>query len=150
MPALAIASLVLGGIGTGMSVFGGLKAGKAAKQEEAHRASLEKLRAKRERVQQIRQARIQRAEILQQGENAGAGESSSVATGAAGTFAQAFSNISYINQQESIGRGITAARTDQIAGQGLATLGKGMQDVGGMIFANQKNIQDVFGGETPT
>lgn len=139
-----IAAISLAVAGTATATYGGIKQGQAAKEEERQRANLEKLRAKRERVQQIRQARIQRAEILQAGANSGAGESSSVQTGAAGTYAQAFSNISYINSQEAIGRGISEARQDQINAQGLQTLGKGMQDLGGIIFANAQDINDIF------
>lgn len=144
MPFLATAAAIAAIAGTAVSVVGAIKQGQAAKQEEEARANLEKIRAKRERVQQIRQARIQRAEILQQGANAGVGESSSVATGAAGVYGQAFSNISYINQQTSIGQSITNARQSQLDAQGVSVLGQGFADIGGTIFANRKNIQDVF------
>ncbi len=132
------------GMGPGFQVLGQVEAGKARKNEENLRASLEKIRAKRERVQQIRQARIQRAEILQQGANSGASESSSVQTGAAGTYAQAFSNIQYINTQEAIGRGLKESRQDAQDAAGLITLGKGIMDVAGMAFGNMQNINTIF------
>ncbi len=141
---ISAAALTLSAGGFVGKIIGGIQQNKAMKQEENQRANLEKLRAKRERVQQIRQARVQRAEILQAGANSGASESSSVQSGAAGVYAQAFSNISYINQQESIGQGIHNARQSQIDAQGTIMLGQGMQDIGGAIFANKQNIHDVF------
>ncbi len=141
---VTLSAMVIGGIGSAVAVHGQIQKGKAMKDEEKSRANLEKLRTKRERVNQIRQARIQRAEILQSGANAGASDSSSVQSGAAGTYGQAFSNISYINQQSSISTSISNARQKGIDADGIIALGKGLQDGAGAIFANRQNINDVF------
>jgi len=129
-----IALLTTAIVGTTTATVGALKAGKAAKAGEQARARLEAIRSQRERTDQIRQARIRRAEIVQAGENAGVSESSSVQSGAAGVFGQAFSNISYINQQESAGKAMSNARQDGHDAQGLIALGQGMSDIAGTAF----------------
>lgn len=141
-----IALIGAAGIGTGVAVHGQSQQLKAAKRGEEAKARLEAIRTKRERTQQIREARIRRAEILQQGANAGVSESSSVQSGASGVYGQAFSNIQYLNQQESAGKAISSARQDEINAQGIQALGKGITDIA--MIGMQAN--SVFTNTTPT
>jgi len=142
---LAIASLALSAIGTGTSILGGLKEGAAQKSAEKMRAGQLRIETARERTRQIRAGRAARAQVLQQGANTGASESSSVATGAAGAMSQAYSNIVGLNQQESAGIGQSAIRQDIIDARGIQTLGQGMTQLGGAIFNNQDELADIFG-----
>ena len=58
----------------------------------------QKLKSGREAVEQVRQAQIARASVLQQGENRGAGDSTAVAGSVGSIQSQAGGNIGFANQ----------------------------------------------------
>lgn len=128
----------------------GAVSGMMSQQREAKaRQRQSDLEAQNARLDQVRQARIARARIIQSGANQGAGESSSVTTGASGATSQADSNIQYINDQVSVNTAIQSAQRQQINAQGLQALGNGITNIGSTVFGNDKFIEkkakDIFG-----
>jgi hypothetical protein len=154
---IALASTL---IGTGVGVAGSIKAQKAEKDARGIQAAQDRIKAQRERTQQVRQMMARRAEILQSGEEQGATGSSAVAGGVAGVQSAAFGNIQYIGAQEAFGRGMSAQSQRRSEGVGLVTLGKGISTFGQAagtygpdIFAPKLNTTgpgtDMFGGQQP-
>ena len=138
----AVTSILLGVAAVG-AVGGAVQAGKARREqkranEQANRART--LQARRGAVEQVRQAKIARSSVVQQGENQGVGGSSAVLGGAGGVKSQAGGNIGFANQifglQNSIHRLQQSAMSFQGQSQAfgavanLASAGMGM--AGGM------------------
>lgn len=142
--AFFIAGAALVVAGTGVQVAGSLMAQGAQKKATQAQAGMQQVQAARERYQQIRQARIARANIVQEGENQGAGGSSSVISGAAGVMNQAYGNIGYINDQAVTGKIVSRAKQDMINAQGIQTIGSGISSLGGSVFQNSKELNDIF------
>ena len=138
-----LAAIGLAFAGTAASVYGQVQAGKAAKDAQIARARQEEIRAAQQRTQQIRQSRIKRAQIEQAAASSGA-ESSSATTGASGVTSAGFSNIQYINDQVSIGKSASAAEQRGIDAQGISNLGSGVAALGGSVFNQRAEIQDIF------
>lgn len=140
---MAAIGLGLAIVGTTVSVVGSLEQGAAQKKAERARQRLQQVSAQRERTQQIRQARIKRAQIAQSGTNSGAGESSAVEGGMAGVQSQALQNIGFIGRQVNAGEEISRANQDLINAQGISSLGGGITDIGGTIFSNRAELNDI-------
>lgn len=119
---------MLGQIGAGITGMQDQKKVMEAQQR------FQDIQAQHERLQQVRAARVQAAHITQQGVNQGAGGSSSVQTGAAGAFGEAFGNISYINQTQRASQQITSAREQVVQDQGMADLFGGVTEIGKTIM----------------
>lgn len=141
---IALIALAAIAVGTGISTYAGVEGAKAARKVSEARSKGESIRAARERTKQIREGRIKQAQILQAGANVGAGESSSVQSGAAGAMQSAFGNIQFINQQESIGKSITTAQQGVYRAQGVGAIGAGISDIGGAVFNNRQELGDIF------
>jgi hypothetical protein len=147
-------------VGTGVGVAGSIKAQKASKDARGLQAAQDRIKAQRERTQQVRQMLTRRAEILQSGEEQGASGSSAVAGGVAGAQSAAFGNIQYISGQESFGKAMGKTSQRASEGQGLVTLGQGISAFGQAagtygpdIFAPKLKTTgpgtDMFGGQQP-
>lgn len=135
--------------GTLMSIGGGImgqQAQKKAMQAQQRQADLE---AQNQKLQQIRQARIARANIIQAGENQGAGGSSSVTGGASGTLANAEQNIQYIGDQEHLSNVVASAKNQMADAEGIQKLGGSLQNIGGTVFNHSDYItskaKSIFG-----
>jgi len=85
--------------GTAVSAAGAFQSMSAQQQQLKARQAMMNLQTQNERLDQVRQARIKRAQIIQSGTNQGVGASSSVQTGASGVQGQAESNIQFIDSQ---------------------------------------------------
>ena len=120
--------------GTVGSLYEGRRARKM--QERAMRVDEKrsKLQAMRSSVQQIRQAQIQRAEIMQMGENQGVAGSSGVAGGMASAQSQATGNIAFAQQifglQQSYNRMRSAANKHSFNAQAFGQLGQAVASFG--------------------
>jgi hypothetical protein len=150
MDPFTIAAIALTLVGTGVGVYGAMEQGAAAKQSERTQQRLQDRRAARERTQQIRQARIQRAQVFAKGANQGAGESSGVQGGAYAASSNAYSNIQYINAQQGYGQAMSRARQRGMDGQGISALGAGLQDLGSTVFTYKDELGDIFGTGSST
>jgi hypothetical protein len=138
-----IASLALAGIGAAVSAAGSINQGNAQKKAQTFQMRQQEIRAQQERTQAIREARIKRASIVQAGENQGAGESSSVAGGAASVDTQLSGNLSFINEQVRAGQEISKAQQDMANAQGISAVGAGISSLGGSIFNNRDEVTDI-------
>ena len=138
----AIAAATAATVGASVSAYAGIQQGNAQKKTLKAQQKLEDLRSQRETYAQIRASRKAQADVIASGAAQGVSDSSSVKGGASGAKALGFSNIGYIAKQGQIGKDITAARQSAVNAQGLATIGAGIADIGGTIFANK----DVIGG----
>lgn len=136
--------------GTIISAVGSVNGVMSQQREQRAKQRQADLQAQNARLDQVRQGRIARARIVQAGANQGAGESSSVTTGASGATNQADSNIQYINDQQNVNNAILSAQRGQVNAQGLQALGNGITNIGGTIFSNDrfidKKAKDIFGG----
>lgn len=115
--AIAVAGLVLTAVGTFQSIQSQKKAAK--KQDK-----LNALQAQRERRQAIREARIERAQVLNSGIQVGAGESSAVSGGISSVASQLGSNLGFSNQTEKLGKAINRDLRRASNFQGLASFGQ--------------------------
>lgn len=141
----------------GATVYSGQQQAKATKQSAAAqreataaqgRAS--SVEAQRARIQQVREARIRRAQVLSSGTNAGLGTGTSGIGGAVGSIStQMAENIGTIGQQENFAQETSAAL--QVAADKQVTAQK-WQMIGGFsqsIFNASGGFTTIFGGNTP-
>lgn len=132
-------------VSAGGQIMGQQAADKARKAQQ-RQADME---AQRKKLEQVRQARIARANIIQAGENQGAGGSSAVQGGAMGVTAQANQNIQYVGDQQNINNAISHAQTQEANAAGLSNLGAGIASFGGTVFNHSDYIKQkassVFG-----
>lgn len=133
-------------IGTATSAVGSVMQQQAAQKAAKANAKLQDIEAQRERVKQVRTSRIARANIEQAGANAGAADSSSVIGGAQDATNQGNQNISFINLEQSAGRQISNAQNQQAQAGGIVDIGSGLQQIGGTVFNNRKELTDIFSG----
>lgn len=139
-------------------------AGAAQEQAQAQRESLAAqgrsatVETQRQRIAQIREARIRRAQVLASAgaEGMGLGGTSGV-TGAVGSISsQMASNIGTINQQETFAQQATQANMAAADAASRVALyqakGAQWQSIGGMagtIFDRAGGWTSIFGGNTP-
>lgn len=106
--------------------IGSLVAGEEARSEQRKASRLQRRlqerQNQRERLQQVREANIERARIRASAANAGTAESSGVQGGIAAVQQSAASNISFINQADNLQQGIASAnrRAQDAAGASQA------------------------------
>jgi len=86
---------VIGGVGIAGSLIASNKARKQAAKARKVDQKRAQLSSARSAVEQVRQAQIARASVLQQGVNQGVGDSTAVAGGAGSISSQAGSNIAF-------------------------------------------------------
>lgn len=127
--------------GTLVSAGGQFMAGQQAAKQRKMQQRQADMEAQRKKLDQVRQARIARANILQTGENQGAGGSSAVVGGAQGVTAQAESGIQYIGDQQNINNAIAHSQAVEANDAGIANLGAGLANVGGTIFNHSDYIK---------
>lgn len=121
---------------------------RAASAAQGRSANVE---AQRARIQQVREARLRRAQVVSAAEGSGLGTGTSGVGGAVGSIAsQMGSNIGTINQQQ------TFAEETSVALQKSADAGVEAQQwqmIGNFsqsIFTQQGGMTTIFGGNTST
>jgi len=120
---------------------------KALAADQEARASQQKqqdLESARERRRVLRQARIQRATVIQAGENQGVAGSSAVAGAISSIGSQTGSNLSFLDQSAQNTANTNAALAGQSRALGAADAGAGLSQLGGTIFSNAGNIASIF------
>lgn len=135
--------------GTLVSAGGQFMAGQAADKARKAQQRQADMEAQQKKLQQVRQARIARANIIQTGENQGAGGSSAVQGGAMGVTAQANQNIQYVGDQQNINNNIAHDESVAANWNGISNLGSGIASLGGTVFNHSDYIKQkassVFG-----
>lgn len=140
------------------TVYSGQQQAKATKQAAAAqreataaqgRAS--SVEAQRARIQQVREARIRRAQVLSSGVNAGLGTGTSGIGGAVGSIAsQMGENIGSINQQQTFAEQTSTALQQSADYQVKAQKWQMIGNFSKSIFNNQAGgFTTIFGGNTP-
>ncbi len=105
------------------------KANKANKRARKEQQKADKLRSQKSAVEQIRQAQIARASIVQSGENQGVGGSSGVLGGAGSVSAQAAGNLGFANQVFALQQSQNRLMESAYSHQSNAQLGQAIGDV---------------------
>ena len=112
------------------AVSGAVSAGKARREQKRSNAlarKSQKLKSKKGAIEQVRQAQIARADVLQQGENTGVGGSSLVSGSTGSIQSQAGGNIGFANTifglQNSIQRLRQSANSLQGVSSGFRAIG---------------------------
>lgn len=136
---------ITGAIGTAASVAGQIMQYSGARRAEAIRQRQMDLEAARARTQQVRQAVVSRAQVLNQGEAQGAAGSSGVLGGASQAVAQGASNIQAINQGQALGREMFSVQRRISSGQTLSSIGGGIQQLGSFFNRNYEQNRRGFG-----
>ena len=126
----------------------------SAKQQSKARKSQEKaallqqqgqeIAAQRERVKQIREARLRRATVENAAGAGGTQQSSSAITGAGSITQQAYNNIGYINVQQGINTQIYQANLDYSRALGKANTGQTIASIGSTIASNGSKISNWY------
>jgi hypothetical protein len=91
--------------------------------------------AQQQRLQQVRESRIQQAKIVQAGVNQGVGstEASSVLTGKSGVYGQAETGIANISDEEGIANDIFKEQKHMLNTSIFDTLATGMNQTAGAL-----------------
>lgn len=142
---MGVVGAVLSVVGAGIGLFGQMSQASAQRDASRAQARLASLKAARERTQQIREARIKRAQVEQTAANAGAAASSGAISGAQTIESAAASNIAYINQEEGFQQAFDHFRRRELNAEGIAQLGSSVMGIGSTIFNNKDEIGDIFG-----
>ena len=139
----ALSSLIMGlgfvtsAVGMGVQYVGMQKAAKAQERAEAIRLNAMKLDAARERRQQVREMMLQRATAVSNASSQGASQGSAIQGGLAQITNQGIGNVHAVNQNEILGERMFRANADIAKGNSMASLGGGIQSLGGMLVNNR-------------
>lgn len=138
------AGLAVSAIGTGIGLYQERQASKEAERAAEFQNARTEIENRQRRVQQIREARIQRSQVVQAGENQGVGGSTGVVGGAGSIQSQLAANIGQFTAQGTASAG--TARATGKARQATQRAGVA-QAVGGFgqdIFQSQGGYQQLF------
>ena len=121
---------------------------KEANEAQSRAASIE---AQKARVQQVREARIRRAQVLASGTNSGLGFGSSGIGGAVGSISsQMGENIGTINTQQTFAQATSSALQKSADAQVDAQKWQMIGEFSKSIFTQQGGFGTIFGGNTST
>lgn len=161
MPAastVAMVGLAVGAVGTVGQLMQGQEARKNARaqaEEMRRQAELEQRKADvvaaRNLRQSVRQARIARASIINQGATSGTNESSGVLGGVSSVASQEASNIGFVNRVGSLNSQITASQARQGEhsaaigdAQGTSAIFGAFGNLGGTVFQGAGGFRTIF------
>lgn len=138
--AVAGVAALLSLAGTGMQVFGQMKAAEAAKKAEKMRMKQMNLEAARAKREQIRRAQVASAKATSAAVTQGAMFSSALAGGKAQIANEAGRNMVAIEQDRKIGQNIFKANMDAADANKLVALGGGVSSLGGAVSSMSGTI----------
>lgn len=153
--AAAVGAGIVGLTGTAISMAGQARAAKdaakAQREASAAQSRAASVEAQRARIQQAREARIRRAQVLASGTNTGLGTGTSGIGGAIGSISsQMGANIGAINQQQTFAdqtsTALQKAADANVKGQQWQMIGGFSQS----IFNKEGGFTTIFGGNTST
>ena len=152
---MAAISTVVAVAGLGISAVGQFKQQKAAKkaaraQEESLRLQQRSasIRAARERVQQVREARIKRAQAVAGAAIGGTLDSSGLAGGVGGIQSQLGANLAFSQNIEDLGIQATAQNVKASNAQSQSNMWGAVAGFGQSMFSNSSQIGSMFGPQT--
>lgn len=152
MPAPVIAAIALGTTAVSM-VMQSQAAGEAADAQKAANEAQQRaaqVEAQKARIQQVREARIRRAQVLASGTNTGLGTGTSGMGGAIGSISsQMAGNIGDINQQQTFATQTSQALQKSADAQVDAQKWQQIGNFSQSIFNQAGGFTTIFGGNTP-
>jgi len=144
---MAITSTMVAIAGLGLSAFGSYQQSKAAgRAADAQQKSLRlqqrqaAIKASRERIGQIRDARRARAAVIASGVNAGVGGSSGVAGGVGGIQSNLAGNLAFSRNIQSLGEQATSANVASAGYTADANMWGAVSNAGGFMFSDSERI----------
>lgn len=139
-----IVSAAIGLAGVGFQVYSGSKQRSAQKKRQRLLEQKQRADTRRARRQALREARIARGSVVNQGANSGVLGSSGALGAVASINSQAGSNFGYLSQTQNINAGIGAANQSAISAQGFASIGSGLTRLGSMGIRNARTIDNLM------
>lgn len=136
--------LAISATGAGAQGYGTIMGAAAQGRMARLQGQATQLRAARDRINMVREARIKTAMITQSAANSGTTGSSASAGGTGSVTSQLGSNLSFQNQQLQIGQGMTNAYQSIASAEGVEAIGGGLIKTGGTIFQNRDQVNDIF------
>lgn len=144
---LPFLSLLMSGVSTGLSIFGGMsqaagqKAQSAALQEEEKARNQQmQLDFQRQRIEAVRGAIISSSMATAAAANQGALHTSSYISGKSATVNQGAYQQEGLQQNLGVGNEIFAARQDYYNAGGQISFGQGLSTLGGAVAGNIDNL----------
>lgn len=128
---LTLGLLTISAVSKGASLYKSQQADKQARRAADLSRRQEAFKALRERRDFIRSARSTAARINQQGENAGAANTSAAQGGMASIISQAASNLSFLDQYNAFSTQIGAASSKSAKFASQANMFEGLSDLAG-------------------
>lgn len=146
---MATAAAIVAAVAVGGAAVENRKSRKEQRKARKIQSKQENLKVTRAAAEQVRQAQIARAQIIQAGENQGVGTSSAVAGGAGSVQSQAGGNLAFTQQlfslQQQANRRLLAA--DKYAGN-AATYGAISNIAGSFIGTGDSGDSGDSGGSS--
>jgi len=143
---VAVAGLIIGAVGTAVSIQQQQKAAKSQKKAQKAQQRQAELRARRQRVQAVREERIKRASIIAQSGMSGTVGSSGALGGVGSLASQGAAQQGFMGQQIALGGQANEALADASAAQQRAGVAGAIGGIGQGIFEQQGGFQTIFGG----
>ena len=145
------ASAVVTLIGIGVQAYSAKKqraaTRKGVKAQERAIATQQRaadLKAARDRVRSIREARIKRATLVARAEGAGVGGASGAQAGRQGVVQQLAGNLGFSQQVQGLGAQASAFNQQAAVAQGQAATWGAIGGIGQSIFSNSERIGGMF------
>jgi len=132
LPLIGLAASV---IGTGVSVYGQMKATEAANKRARLQERMEQMRAKRAMAKEMRERALLQSQSIARGYAQGAGGSSSLYGATSNIASQSASNVLGINQGLSFSRQTTQLNTQIANAEMISNLGSGLSSLGGTAMS---------------
>lgn len=144
--------LLLSGVSTGLSIFGGMNQAKGEKKQSAALEAEEAIRNKqmqldfqRTRIEAVRSAAITSSMATAAAANQGGLQSSSFKSGKSAIANQENYQLEGIQQNLDLGNQIFKARTDYYNAGGQISFGQGQSNLGNQIAGNIDNLSRIGG-----
>lgn len=141
---IALVGLGLSAAGTAFSVYQGNQAAKDQKKAMKAQQRASDLKAARERVQAVREARIRRASVVASAGQTGTGMSSGVAGGTGSIQSQLGGNLNFSLGQQALGREATSANISAAGHQADANMWSAVAGLGGSLIGNSQQVSSLF------
>ena len=144
MVAKATIGLVLAGVGTAGSIIQGARAAKAQNKALERQQRADEIRAHRERVTAVREARIRSAQVAAERANTNVLESSGAMGGMGSLSSQAGAEVGYINQIEKTIQEANVFMKKSASAQQVGSVFSAIGSVGSNIFDSYGGYKEVF------
>lgn len=144
--ALAIAGLVLAGVGMAVQIEQGQEAASDRKKQMAYEKRIADVKNLRSQREAIRAARVARAQVVNAGANSGTSGSSGVMGGASSVESQLGGNLSYFGEIGGLQDNVFDSQLSAAGHEGNAAMGGALGQLGGSVFSAGGGWTTVMGG----